>query len=57
MKIWNLKRYHDRFQTWDKKQPLRDTKIGIQTLKDTTSTPTILPYENPPPTGNAFSAN
>ena len=50
MKIWNPKRYHDRFQTWGKKTaPKRYQKLEFQTLKDTTSTPTILPYKNPPP--------
>ena len=60
MKIWNPKRYHDRFQTCDKKQPLRDNQnLNFQTLKDMTSTPTILPYKKPPPLprGNTFLAN
>ena len=50
MKIWNPKRYHDRFQTLDRETtPKRHQKLRFQTLKDTTSTPTILPYKNPIP--------
>ena len=50
MKIWNPERYHHRFQTWGIiKTSERYQKLEFQTLKDTTSTPTILPYKNPPP--------
>ena len=51
MKIWNPERYHDRFQTRDKKkQPLGNTKteLEFQTLEDKTNTPTILPYKTLP---------
>ena len=32
-----------------KTTPKRHQKLEFQTVKDTTSTPTILPYKNPPP--------
>ena len=45
MKIWN-----PRFQTRDIKTALkRYQKLEFQTLKNTTSNPTILPSKNPPP--------
>ena len=34
-----------------KTTPKRHQKLEFQTVKDTTSTPTILPYKNPPSPG------
>ena len=39
-----------------KKQPEEIPKIGIQILKDTTSTPTVLPYKNTPIWRNCISS-
>ena len=46
MKIWSHKRYHIGFKLEAKKIPKRYQKLEFQTLKDTTSTHTILPYKN-----------
>ena len=43
------------FKLEGKKQPLKDTKNwNFQTLKDKTSTPTILPYKPPLPPGFSY---
>ena len=48
-KFGTLKKYHFMCQTWGKKTtPERYQKLEFQTLKTTTSTPTTLPYKNPP---------